>query len=178
MRARFQRLLMVTLFLLLAACGSEMNSPEQKGRPSGAAVPAGELGSILPDFKIRDITGREVSSSAWRGKVVLVDFWASWCQPCKVEMPGYQELQDRYGPRGLIVIGIALDTNSAAVAGFAKKLGVRYVLVLNSPELQQKFGGILGLPTTMLFDRNGVLRDKVIGFQYKDKAESAVRALL
>ena len=79
-------------------------------RKKEIAPVAGELGSRLPDFSVKDLQGREISSADLRGKVVLIDFWATWCQPCKKEMPGYQKLLDRYGPQGFAVIGFKFDT--------------------------------------------------------------------
>jgi len=151
-----------------------------RGSPAAptAAVPPGEVGTRLPEFHFKDISGREISSEELRGKIVLIDFWATWCGPCKVEMPGYQILQERYGDRGLVVIGLALDTDSAAVSRFAKKLGVNYTLALSTAEVQQAFGGILGIPTTILVDREGIIRQKIIGFEYTEAFESAIKELL
>jgi thiol-disulfide isomerase/thioredoxin len=143
-------------------------------------IPAGEVGSQLPDFSLKDLHGRKISSTDLRGKVVLIDFWATWCQPCKKEMPGYQKLADRYGPGGFAVIGFKLgimkDTEDPLV--FAKKLGVRYPLAVATDDLKQKFGGIEGLPTTMIYDRQGILRKKVIGFEYTDVIEADLKTFL
>src|SRR5947209_8020147 len=82
--------------------------------------------SILPDFAVKDLRGRPMSSSDLRGKVVLIDFWATWCQPCKKEMPGYQKFADRYGQSGFVVIGFKLDTMADVEAplAFARRLGI------------------------------------------------------
>src|ERR1700692_4777357 len=79
-------------------------------RPKENVTAAGEIGSRLPNFSVKDLQGREISSAELRGKVVLIDFWATWCQPCKQEMPGYQRLLDRYGSRGFEVVGLKFDT--------------------------------------------------------------------
>jgi len=148
--------------------------------PMKAVVAAGEIGSTLPDFALEDFQGHDISSADLRGKVVLIDFWATWCGPCKKEMPGYQKLVDRYGPRGFAVVGFKFDTmaDTEDPAQFAKKIGVSYPLAVAPDELKQKFGGIEGLPTTMLYDRKGILRKKVIGFEYTDAFESAIGPLL
>ncbi len=140
----------------------------------------GEIGSRLPEFSVKDLRGKELSSADLKGKVVLVDFWATWCQPCKREMPGYQKLFDLYGKRGLAVIGFKFDTMTDAEDPllFARRIGVRYLLAVVSEELRQKFGGIEGLPTTMLYDRRGVLRNKIVGFEYTSVIESHLKALL
>jgi thiol-disulfide isomerase/thioredoxin len=126
------------------------------------------------------LQGREVSSAALRGKVVLVDFWATWCQPCKKEMPGYQKLVDQYGSRGFAVIGFKFDTmaDTEDPLRFARSIGVRYPLAAAPDDLKQRFGPIEGLPTTMLYDRQGVLRKKVVGFEYTEVFETELKALL
>jgi thiol-disulfide isomerase/thioredoxin len=162
----------------LAGCNQHLASPPQ--RKEEAVIAAGEIGSKLPDFSVRDLQGREVSSADLRGKVVLIDFWATWCQPCKKEMPGYQKLLDRYSSRGFAVVGFKFDTmmDMEDPALFAKKIGVRYPLAVAADDLKQKFGGIEGLPTTMLYDREGILRKKVIGFEYTSGIESELKPLL
>ncbi len=161
----------------LAGCNQNSASPL---RPEEAAIAAGEIGSRLPSFSVKDLQGREVSSADLRGKVVLIDFWATWCQPCKQEMPGYQKLLDRYGSRGFVVIGFKFDTmmDMEDALLFAKKIGVRYPLAVAADDLKQKFGGIEGLPTTMLYDRQGILRKKVIGFEHTDVFETELGPLL
>jgi hypothetical protein len=95
-------------------------------------------------------------------------------------MPGYQKLAERYGSRGFAVIGFKFDTmaDSEDPVQFAKKMGVHYPLAVAPDELKQKFGGIEGLPTTLLYDRKGILRKKVIGFEYTEAFESELKALL
>jgi thiol-disulfide isomerase/thioredoxin len=129
---------------------------------------------------VKDLQGHLLSSVDLRGKVVLVDFWATWCQPCKKEMPGYQNLLDRYGSRGFVVIGFKFETmrDMEDPLQFARKIGVRYPLAVATEDVKQKFGGIEGLPNTMLYDHQGVLRTKVVGFEYTDKFESALKPLL
>jgi thiol-disulfide isomerase/thioredoxin len=161
----------------LVACNRHSASPPQ---PKETVTAAGEIGSRLPEFSVRDLQGREISSADLSGKVVLIDFWATWCQPCKQEMPGYQKLLDLYGSRGFAVIGFKFDTmmDMEDPLTFAKKIGVRYPLAVAADDLKQKFGGIEGLPTTVLYDRQGILRKKVIGFEYTNVIESELKPLL
>jgi thiol-disulfide isomerase/thioredoxin len=161
----------------LAGCKQH---PASLSQPKEPVSQAGEIGSRLPDFSVKDLQGREVSSTDLRGKVVLIDFWATWCQPCKKEMPGYQKLVDRYGPSGFAVIGFKFDTmmDTEDPVLFAKKIGVRYPLAVAADDLKQKFGGIQGLPTTLLYDRQGILRKKIIGFEYTDVIEAAAKPLV
>jgi thiol-disulfide isomerase/thioredoxin len=174
-----KRLLAVSLAAAgLAGCQQHSASPPLPKEE--ALIAAGEIGSRLPDFSVKDLQGREVSSADLSGKVVLIDFWATWCQPCKKEMPGYQKLLDRYGSRGFAVIGFKFDTmmDTEDPVLFAKKIGVRYPLAVAVDDLKQKFGGVEGLPTTLLYDRQGILRRKVIGFEYTDTIESELKPLL
>src|SRR6476469_2048811 len=148
----------------LAGCNQHSASPTARKEP---AIPAGEMGSRLPDFSVRDLQGNTLSSADLRGKVVLIDFWATWCQPCKKEMPGYQKLADTYGPRGFVVVGFKFDNmpDTEDPLQFAKSIGSHYPLAVATENVRQPFGGIEGLPTTMLYDRQGILRTKVIGFE-------------
>ncbi|HMC29407.1 MAG TPA: TlpA disulfide reductase family protein [Candidatus Angelobacter sp.] len=161
----------------LAGCQQHSASPAPQ---QGIAIAAGEIGSRLPEFSLRDLQGRQFSSTDLRGKVVLIDFWATWCGPCKKEMPGYQQLLDRFGTRGFVVIGFKLDTMKDAEDPllFAKRLGVRYPLVLATEGVREKFGGIEGLPTTLVYDRQGILRNKIIGFEYTTTFEGYLKQML
>src|SRR5271155_3967397 len=127
------------LFLSLALVGLVgcNQHPTSRPQPKQNVIAAGEIGSRLSDFSIKDLRGGEISSADLRGKVVLIDFWATWCQPCKKEMPGYQKLLDRYGPQGFAVVGLELDTmaDTEDPILFAKKIGVRYPLVVVSDDL-------------------------------------------
>jgi thiol-disulfide isomerase/thioredoxin len=161
----------------LAGCNQHSASSPQ---PKVAVIVAGEIGSRLPDFSVKDLQGREISAADLSGKVVLIDFWATWCQPCKKEMPGYQKLLDRYGSKGFAVIGFKFDTmtDTEDPVLFARNIGVHYPLAVALDELKQRFGGIEGLPTTMVYDRQGTLRVKVIGFEYTSILENDLKPLL
>jgi thiol-disulfide isomerase/thioredoxin len=154
--------------------------PASSPQPNQAVIAAGEIGSHLPEFSMKDLRGREISSADLHGKVVLIDFWATWCQPCKKEMPGYQKLLDLYGPREFAVIGFKFDTmaDTEDPVRFARKIGARYPLAVASDDLKQKFGGIEGLPTTLLYDRQGILHKKIIGFEYTGALEEDLKPLL
>src|SRR5271165_6609860 len=116
------RSLFLSLAVGLVGCNQHPASPP---RPQEKQIAPGEIGSRLPDFSVKDLQGREISSAGLRGKVVLIDFWATWCQPCKKEMPGYQKLEDRYGSRGFAVVGFKFDTmmDMEDPVRFAKKIG-------------------------------------------------------
>jgi cytochrome c biogenesis protein CcmG/thiol:disulfide interchange protein DsbE len=170
-------LFLIFAAVVLAGCHQHSASTTE---PANPAIPAGEIGSRLPDFSVEDFQGRELSSSDFRGKVLLVDVWATWCEPCKKEMPGYQKLLDQYGPRGFAVLGLKatmmMDTEDPKQ--FAREAGVHYPLAIASAQATQALGGILGLPTTFLYDRQGILRYKVIGFEYTNVIEAQLKPLL
>jgi len=144
-------------------------------RPAAPPAPPPDR---MPAFELKDVGGGRFSSEELRGKVALVDFWMTTCEPCRREMPGFEQLQNEYRERGLVVIGIALDEDAAEVAKFARELGVHYRLLLSSEDVQARWGGIQGIPTTFLVDRSGVVRKKVVGFEYKEEFEKALRELL
>jgi len=162
-----------------AGCKQQAASPFEPEK-AGTAIPTGEVGSYLPDFTVDDLHGHKVSSADLHGTVVLIDFWATWCQPCKKEMPGYQKLLDGYGSQGFVVIGFKFDTmmDTEEPIKFAKTIGVRYPLAVATDDLKQRFGGVEGLPTTLLYDRQGVLRQKVVGFEYTGTVENYLKRLL
>jgi thiol-disulfide isomerase/thioredoxin len=174
------RRILLVMTLLVVGAGRWKPRPAEFPTARQAAIPPGEIGSRLPDFSFKDLRGKALSSADFKGKVVLVDFWATWCQPCKKEMPGYQKLLDVYGKRGLIVVGFKFDTmaDTENPLRFAHRIGVHYPLAVASEQLRQAFGGIEGLPTTLLYDRHGILRQRIVGFEYTSVVESDLKPLL
>lgn len=164
------------LLTVLAGCSRHPASVAE----SKPASNAGQIGSRLPDFSVKDLNGHELSSADLKGKVVLVDFWATWCQPCKKEMPRYQKLLDQYSSRGFSVVGfkatMMMDTEDPL--RFAQEAGVHYPLAIATQGITDRFGGLLGLPTTLIYDRGGILRQKIIGFEYTSVVETGIRSLL
>jgi len=171
-----KRLLLSLIFIGLVGCSRQSTAPP----PPVPEILSGEIGSHLPDFTADGLLGQKISSADFHGKVVLIDFWATWCQPCKKEMPGYQKLLDRYGSQGFVVVGLKFDTmmDTEDPVRFARRIGVRYPLAVATEDLRQKFGSVEGLPTTLLYDRRGILRKKVIGFEYTDVIEADLKPLI
>lgn len=166
-------------FALVALCScTAAQTGIARSRSTPAIDSAARVGTRMPDFCLNDLDGHKVCSSQFRGKTLLIDFWASWCVPCKTEMPAYQKFQARYRSRGLVVIGIGLSMDSAAnLKKFAQKLGVHYTLLMGTMPVQDKFG-LRGIPTTILIDKNGVIRKRTVGFDYPSKFEAALKAVL
>lgn len=131
-----------------------------------------------PAWELRDLDGKLVKSSDFDGKVVILDFWATWCAPCKAEIPGFVELQKQYGDRGLIVVGISLDEGGPAVVKrFMTQFGMNYPVVLGDVGLMKAFGGT-AIPTTLIIDRSGNIVSRHIGFAPKETFESEIKPLL
>jgi len=132
----------------------------------------------VPEFTLRDLDGQPISPAHWRGKVILLNFWATWCGPCRAEIPDLIQLQAKYAGR-LQIIGLSVDEGPAeAVKRFAQTVRTNYPIAIASPELQAKFGGILALPTLFLLDTNGGVVQKHIGLRNPVLYETEVRALL
>jgi thiol-disulfide isomerase/thioredoxin len=132
-----------------------------------------------PAWRLKDLEGREVSFAQFQGKVVVVDFWATWCAPCVEEIPGYIRLQEKYGKDGLVVVGVSLDeTGPDRVKQFVRDKGMNYQVVMGDENVQALFGGMTVIPTTFLIDRTGQIRDRKTGAEPADEYERKVRSLL
>jgi thiol-disulfide isomerase/thioredoxin len=145
-----------------------------------AVVVAAKLPVVgpAPDWKLTDLTGAPLGRDALKGKVVVVDFWATWCPPCVHEIPGYIALQKKYGEKGLVIVGLSADRAAGVVTPFAKKNGINYPLAMATPEVIELFGGVEGIPTTFLIDREGNIRHKKVGAMETDEYEKLVVPLL
>ncbi len=131
-----------------------------------------------PDFARRDLNGHLLDLAHFRGKVVLLNFWATWCAPCQAEMPVFSRWQSQYGSTGLQVIGISMDDQTAPVGKLLQHMNVTYPVAMGDARLGERYGGVLGLPLTYLIDRRGVVRARFQGETDLPVIESQVRALL
>ncbi len=139
--------------------------------PKGSVAPAFELTSI-PD-------GKKVSLESFRGKGVLLNFWATWCGPCKIEMPWLVDLQKKYGSKGLQIVGVAMDDASDKEIGdFAHKMGVNYVVLKGTEAVGDKYGGVDRLPLTYFLDRNGKVIDETVGLVSESIIEDDIKLAL
>jgi thiol-disulfide isomerase/thioredoxin len=128
-------------------------------------------------FTLTDLTGRQLSSADWKGKVVLVNFWATWCPPCLAEIPDLIALQNKYREQ-LIVVGISEDEISPEIVKrFADERKINYPIAMTTPEMQERFPGIVSLPTTFVLDPNGRIAYKRVGILHPEQTEGVTRAL-
>ncbi|HEY1662387.1 MAG TPA: TlpA disulfide reductase family protein [Verrucomicrobiae bacterium] len=144
----------------------------------GAPVVAGQT-EVAPEWSLKDVDGKTVRSTDFKGKVVILDFWATWCGPCRAEIPGFIGLQKQYAKQGLVVIGASVDEGGAdVVKSFAQELGMNYPIVLADEKTQQAFGGIEAVPTAFIIDREGQIVKEHLGFADKDEFEKEIKPLL
>lgn len=145
----------------------------------GAIVGVRSGQDIAPDFTVTTLNGDLVSSSAVRGKVVLVNFWATWCLPCRAEMPLLEAMWKRHSPNGFILLGFSTDrTGEAGVRKFLAERGITYPSAIVGQEVEAGFGGVRGIPTSFLLDQTGRIRHRVVGPLAPASLELAVRRLL
>lgn len=132
-----------------------------------------------PDFDLTTLDGATVSRDSLRGKVVLVNFWATWCPPCRVEMPGFQDVYDRKRTQGFTIVGVSTDAaGSEHVARYLREHEISYPVAMASGGITRAFGGARALPTSFLLDRNGRIRHTVTGIFAEVALEQAVNRLL
>lgn len=147
-----------------------------KGAPRVTAV---KVGDMAPELILKDLQGNTVKLSDMKGKVVLVDFWATWCQPCVIMIPWFIEFQNRYNSQGFAVLGVAMDDEGISVVKpYAEKAAMNYTVVLGNEETAEAWGGIFGLPTSFVIDRQGRIQAKHIGLIDRDVFEKDIRGLL
>jgi cytochrome c biogenesis protein CcmG/thiol:disulfide interchange protein DsbE len=132
-----------------------------------------------PDFALKDVNGQTVRLSDYRGKVVLLDFWATWCDPCRIEIPWFMDLERRNRDKGFAVLGVSMDDDGwEAVKPFLSQLGVNYRVVIGDGVTAQLYGGVDALPTTFLIDRGGKIAAVHVGLADRRDFEDGVEQLL
>ena len=169
---RAARVLLAALTVATAAAAS----PAASATPQAAG--AGHAGRLAPAFSLRDLSGRTLDSARYRGKVVLLDFWATWCAPCREELPQFAALQQKYRGRGFAVVGISMDDTVPPVQRFVRQYPVNFPVAMGSARLAETFGGVLGLPVAFLIDREGRIARRYDGQTDPATLERTVVALL
>lgn len=175
--------LLVAIFVMSAVRHEQASSSSAVAALSadssgkGVTVTFSDRPVPLPAFAIKDVNGNPISTDAWRGKVVLVNFWATWCGPCRMEIPWLVALASRY-PDRLKVIGLSIDEQPpAAVKTFADGLGITYTVALADASLQQAFGGIPAVPSTFVVNTEGRIVQRHVGILDPGVTEQEVRVL-
>jgi thiol-disulfide isomerase/thioredoxin len=151
----------------------------QARRTGASSVPRLTPSTLAPDFSLESLDGKTLRLSDLRGKAVLLNFWATWCGPCKIEMPWFVDLQKQYGSQGLQIVGVAMDDASKEDIGkFAKDMGVNYPILIGKESVGDQYGGVPALPESFLISRDGKIVDKIIGLRGKAEIEDAVKKAL
>lgn len=160
------------VFVTLAGCS---HSPQASVHDSQAQGNH----KVAADFSLRDVDGKTVTLSDFRGKVVLLNFWATWCGPCKVEIPWFIQFEQQYKDRGFAVIGVAMDDDGwSVVKPYLQANRVNYRVVIGNDALSAKYGGVDSLPTTLLIDRQGNIAATHIGLVSRESYENDITRLL
>ncbi len=164
---KFYRLILFALMLAVCGTGGSVHSKS----------PAKTI--LAPAFSLRDISGKTVTLSQFKGKVVILDFWATWCPPCREEIPHLVDFYNRYKGKGVVIVGVALDDEGLRVVKpFVEKHKINYPVVIADDAVQSAYGPIQGIPTKFIIDQNGNIVAKLIGYQEIQAIEKKVKRLL
>lgn len=161
------------LYFSLAVILISISLPGCSKKPEGV-----QIGDPAPDFSLPDQAGKVHTLAMYKGKVVLVRFWADWCPSCKDEMPKIDGIYGRFKDRGFVVIAINVKQGEEAVSAFVKEYGISYPTPMDKEANVAKAYGVIGLPTTFIIDKNGKIGEKVMGDMTKEDVEGLVMPLL
>ena len=172
--ARLPKLFMASglIFFLLGS------SVLAAGRSSSAPSQAGKSLEKAPSFRLRDLEGKEVQLEDYAGRVILLDFWASWCPPCQEEIPGLIKVYREYREKGFVILGISVGEDPSATRGFAKKIGIPYPVLFGDRTVLEAYKGVYFLPTAFLIDRKGNIRERLVGAREAKELEAKILPLL
>jgi peroxiredoxin len=164
----FKKPLILAMLAIVLTAGCTSGSKETKLAVSSAA----------PDFSLQDLSGRSVRLSDLKGKVVLVEFWATWCPPCRASIPALERLHRTYNPRGLVVLGVSLDEGGwDSVKSFAAEHGISYPVLKGSADLSAKYL-VRAIPALFLVNKEGLISQRYVGDEHEDALDKDIRALL
>ncbi len=132
-----------------------------------------------PNFTLKTADGKTFDLAKQKGKVVVVNFWATWCPPCRQEIPGFVQFYDKYRNKGVEIVGVSLDEQGwDVVKPYVTSAKINYPVVVGDQNLTEEYGGIDGIPTTFIVDKSGKIREKHVGYMTEDALEKTVKALL
>jgi thiol-disulfide isomerase/thioredoxin len=175
----------VALAMIVAAACSDTQARQAGPKDIVEPVPGAGVKVVfsdkplpLPAFKLTDVnTGKDIDQTAWKGKVVLLNFWATWCGPCRMEIPDLIKLQDKYREK-LVIIGLSIDEGSAdGVKAFAAAQKINYPVAMVGDDVEKLFGGILSVPSTFVVNADGGIVQRHVGLLRADVTEQEVRSL-
>ena len=173
---QFTLFLAIVAMALAAACGIGP-MPDEDGNPAAAAADSGN--PSIPAFNLQDLDGKAFTNADIEGKVVLLNFWATWCGPCKIEMPWFVDFQRKYKDRGFTVMAVSLDEDGwDPVREFAEAMEFNFPVLLGDEAVSDAFGGIIVLPTTLIVNQAGKIVFTHQGLVAKAKYEEEIEVLL
>ena len=167
--------------LVISGCSpiDEWFSSSKRVRAAGSSVKPDKERKAAPEFELKDGDGRTVRLSDYKGKIVLLNFWATWCGPCRIEMPWFIEFERQYKDKGFAMIGISMDEEGwTAVKPFITEMAVNYRVLLGNDQTAELYGGVSALPTSFLIDQEGKVAATHVGLVGKDVFEDGIKALL
>ncbi|MBT7787576.1 MAG: redoxin domain-containing protein [Calditrichaeota bacterium] len=179
----------LTFILFLGACADAQPEKKQASNSISANMPVAEnpvkAVKHAPEFSLKDMDGNQVKLSDYKGKVVILDFWATWCPPCVKEIPHFNDLAKKYGKDGLVVLGVSVDRGGIdAVKKFKKKTSIDYTVVFSDASTQSNYQALLpkdmrgGIPYTFVIDRTGKVSDYYVGYRPMEVFVKAITPLL
>ena len=180
-RNAFILVVVVVVVALMIFEGARMS---RHPKPTGTAPTPEQqstlaAGSVAPDFELKSLEGKNVKLSDYRGKAVLLNFWATWCAPCKIEMPWFVELNKKYQAQGLVIVGVAMDDSSEGeINKFAKEMGVNYPILLGKDSVGDAYGGVQFLPSTFYISREGKIVKSNFGILGESDIEDNIKLAL
>jgi peroxiredoxin len=169
-----RRLVLLIVVIAIAVVvyeGVHRGSHSKGGRPGAVDSPA-------PEFSLQDLDGKPLALANYQGKVVLLNFWATWCTPCRGEIPQFVEFQNTLGSQGLQLIGISMDDDAKPVHEFYQQFKMNYPVAIGNANLAESYGGVLGLPVTFLIGRDGRIAAKYVGATDLTALQQKIQSLL